>query len=218
MEGTSARNLYLAPIEGWWSYAQIMNYGASQSKGDFLLLLDNDCYLDPDFLANIIIRPNTIQGYLLTYHDDVAQHLGIDLLTNIPTNRGPNLRLKFLQLPAEEYLPAISFSCALIPFAVWDKLKGLDEEFCWAFEDTDFCFRAWEDGVATVFNTSPKAEHEGGATMPIVRVAFPMGGHAINSGKFYKKWTEERRNNLVKVIDAARSKNEAQDSRANQRA
>ena len=55
---------------------------------------------------------------------------------------------------------------ALIAFRVevWDKIEGFDERFFLAFEDSTFCFKAWEAGYRVILDPEVEAIHAEGAT------------------------------------------------------
>ena len=51
---------------------------------------------------------------------------------------------------------AVTGACLLIRKNIWEQVQGLDEEFCIAFNDVDFCLRVRDAGYRNVW--TPYAE------------------------------------------------------------
>src|ERR1039457_5600118 len=73
-------NLKLVPVEQWWNFSQINNYGVSISKGDYYLFLNNDCYLPNDFFERTGHNQKELRGYILLFPDGSIQHAGVNLI------------------------------------------------------------------------------------------------------------------------------------------
>ena len=138
-----------------------VNYGFSQAKGDFLLMLNNDTeVITPDWLERLAgpCRREDIGlvGAKLLYPDGLIQHAGVFFHFDAPGHFG-----KTLPSDTQDYfnlcnlaqdLTAVTGACLMCSRAVWDELGGLDETFAVEYNDIDFCLRAQQHGRRVLYN------------------------------------------------------------------
>lgn len=142
--------------EGPFNYSAIINFGASQATGEFLLLLNNDTEL---------IAPNSIQellgpfnreevgvtGAKLLYQDGLIQHAGVEVgVWGAVVHMNQNLNLQTGGYLNRAVLPgnfsAVTGACQMVPKAIYDQVGGYDETFAVGFNDIDFCYRVAKTG------------------------------------------------------------------------
>lgn len=145
-------------------FAKGCNLGATAATGDFVLLLNPDCLLPPQALADIMAGFDEIPGavlagcwlqnpdgseqrggrrQLLTPQTALAEALSLHLFSGKP-KRLNNHRTP---MPEETHeVEAISGAFMCMRLAHYRKLGGLDEGFFLHVEDLDFCMRVHRAG------------------------------------------------------------------------
>jgi N-acetylglucosaminyl-diphospho-decaprenol L-rhamnosyltransferase len=151
-------------------YAAAVNRGFAESKGNFILVLNPDTVLHEGFLSKLskILEENSQQriiGFKLTDENGEYQQSA----WNTP---------KLLSLFYEMFLPykfyirltsinpekacevqSVSGACMFIHREVFNKIGGFDERFFMYYEDTDFCLRAREAGIAVRYHPEVSIIH-----------------------------------------------------------
>jgi len=163
-------------------FAAANNQGLLLSRGDFLLLLNNDAFVNAEVLRDGI-------AYLRS-HPDVAiwspQLVGEDGQSQVSVAALPTLG----QLAGEYWFLGLIwkkiYSC-LRQKSIWDKRKPqavesvvgafflmprsvlgsvglLDTDFFFTVEDVDYCFRVRQQGLRIVYDPSYQVVHIGGSS------------------------------------------------------
>ncbi len=145
-------------------YAGGNNFGikyALKNKFDYLMLLNNDVLVDPNFLQNLInqttkydlVGPKIYFAPGYEYHHDrytekergkVIWSVGgkVDWNNIYGSNLGID-EVDHGQFDLKnEQIDFISGCCLMAKKEVFQKLKGLDDQYFMYFEDVDFCQRA----------------------------------------------------------------------------
>lgn len=140
-----------------WIYLD-KNYGppgnrnrvARYAKGDFIVFLDNDVVLSPDFSVNIskYLDHSSILQLVLMREDGRIDSAGglIDKL-GYPHEIGRDQR--FTSQEVKEILYAKGAGM-IVPRDVFLKLNGFDEDYFYGYADTDLSLRAWKTGYRVV--------------------------------------------------------------------
>lgn len=152
-------------------FSATVNYGAANSNGRFICLLNNDVTFSQknwlDIMMHDALRPQVgVVGPRLLYPDGRIQHGGIIYLPNtggfdheyrgMSGSHPPALR-------SREVL-GVTGALMLINRQLWDFLGGMDELFFVGMEDIDFCLRTWEAGWRIYFTGNAVAIHPEGHT------------------------------------------------------
>ncbi|HET6928787.1 MAG TPA: glycosyltransferase family 2 protein [Candidatus Acidoferrum sp.] len=171
-------------------FARGVNLAARGAAGEFLLLLNSDARLAPDTLRLAVewMRANPgcgIAGAQLFHADGRKQNS----IANFPS-LATELLNKFLlrtfwpkRFPGKErdYTGPVEVESVIGAFflvrrEVWEKLGGMDERFFFFLEETDFCLRARQAGLATVHLPQVHVWHGQGQTakqdLPAARVEY----------------------------------------------
>lgn len=146
------RQSFSAPLrlihEGKPGVAAARNAGIRAAAGRYVILLDNDILVEPDFIRR--------------HHDLLLANPGCWILgqiVNLPEqNNTPFGKFRsnlYGYIPRESpggeayWLAGTNFS---MPRADWERLGGFDERFSGAsVEDYDFAIRAWDQGIKILF-------------------------------------------------------------------
>ena len=159
--------------EGGFNWARLNNVAARESKGDVLLLLNDDVEIrHPDWLEEMIRqiqRPEVgIVGARLLYPDDTIQHAGV-----VMSRDGARHLLRGARSDAQGYLGILSMqreflavtgACLLVRREVFEQVGGLDESFAVSCNDIDLCLRAVSCGWKVVWTPHATLTHLDGGT------------------------------------------------------
>ncbi len=153
-----------------FNFSRIVNYGVGESKGDHIVLLNNDIeIITPDWLESLLEhsqRPEVAAvGAKLYYPNNTIQHAGIMIglggyaghaHKNFPAaSKGYFNRLNVIQ-----NVSAVTGALMMVERRIYDELDGFDEEnFGIAYNDVDFCLRAMAQGYLNVFTPYVEAYH-----------------------------------------------------------
>jgi GT2 family glycosyltransferase len=152
---------------GQFNYSELCNKGAAAANGEVLVFLNNDVeVMNSGWLTELVSqasRPEVgIVGARLWFADGRLQHAGIVLN---PQRIGSYAYFRktrsdpgyFSQLQLVRDVAAVTGACMGVRAEVLARLGGLNErELGIAFNDIDFCLRAWEAQLRVVW--TPHAE------------------------------------------------------------
>jgi O-antigen biosynthesis protein len=149
-------------FEGEFNYSAINNFGAKESKGDILLLLNNDIeVIDEGWLTELVsqsVRPEIgAVGARLYYADDHVQHDGIIVgIGGVAGYAHPRMARgstgDFGGGRLIRNFSAVTAAALAVKKSVFQEVNGLDEvNLKVAFNDVDFCLRVAEAGYKNLF-------------------------------------------------------------------
>lgn len=141
------------------------NRGAHDAKGEYLVFLNPDTVLQPGALAALIAP--------LTRHDDVALTTACIVFRDRPdtvntcgntTHYSGLTYCRGAERPRSQYrhsveVDAVSGAAFAIRRAVFEELKGFDEQFFMYVEDTDLSWRARLAGYRCLYVPEAVVEH-----------------------------------------------------------
>ena len=155
---------------GGFNFSALINYGASQSRGAYLVMLNNDTeVISPDWLERLV-GPLTnpavgAVGAKLLYPDGTIQHAGVAFREYY----GPGHIGQFLWGESDHYfnmlsmtqdLHAVTGACLATRRDLYDQLGGLDEDaFAVDYNDIDYCLRLWDAGKRVVYEPRARLVH-----------------------------------------------------------
>ncbi len=144
-----------------FNYSAVNNYGRSQAKGDYIVLLNNDTeVITGDWLEELLgVASQPWAGAVgpeLFYPDGRIQHAGVIL--GMKGMAGHVFRLQ----PADATSPfgrplwprdylAVTAACLAVKATKYDEVGGLDEKFVVAGNDVAFCLSLYEKGYRNVY-------------------------------------------------------------------
>ena len=153
-------------------FAAAVNTGARLATGEALLILNSDCFVEPDALGRLagalagaprlgicaaaLIETDGTPGK--THTPGLTPKLAIQTVLSInpPTVRRAGR--------GTEEVDTVPLACALIRRSAWDEVGGLDERFFFYFEDQDICRNLREIGWGVAVAWDATAVHIGGAS------------------------------------------------------
>ncbi|MFT4524570.1 MAG: glycosyltransferase involved in cell wall biosynthesis [Granulosicoccus sp.] len=144
-----------------FNFSSLVNLGAEQASGKFLVLLNNDTeVISEDWLEGMMEqaqRPSIgVVGVKLMYENQTIQHAGVVMglggaaghVLVGEDRHGPG---HFNYVNLTNNYSAVTAACIMIRKQLYDKLKGFDEEFSVEYNDVDFCLRVRESGFNNIY-------------------------------------------------------------------
>ncbi len=154
-----------------------MRYALNNSNSEYLLLLDNDTVVDPEFLTEMVKVAEAdpaigIAGAKIYYYDepDRLQYLGGEIhlwggwIAWLSHRIGERIfgrkEIDRGQHDSIREVEHITFWCALIKRKSLESIGLFDERHFHGFEDIDYFIRAKEAGCKTVYIPKAKVWHK----------------------------------------------------------
>lgn len=153
---------------GSFNYSAIMNFGAKQAEGKYVILLNNDTeIITRNWMEELLMYAQREDvgavGCKLYYGDYTIQHAGIVLGLGAHRTAGhthyklAKENLGYMgRLCYAQNVSAVTGACLMVAKEKYMQVKGLDEEYAVALNDVDFCLRLMEMGYHNIF--TPFAE------------------------------------------------------------
>jgi len=148
--------------EKGFNYSKIMNFGAKNCDGEFLIQLNNDTeLLTPDWLEKMIgycQREDVgAVGVTLYYPDDTYQHAGTIVgLGGVAGHRFKNVSRAahgyFAKESMTEDLSAVTAACMMAKKSIYEEVGYMNEKLAVAFNDIDFCLKIRKTGKLIVYH------------------------------------------------------------------
>lgn len=144
-----------------FNFAYLMNLGAQHSKGEYLILLNNDTeVITPDWIEAMLEQAQRksigVVGIKLLYPNNTIQHAGVVIglgggAGHVFPGRTPNAVTYMNYLNNITNYSALTAACIMIKKSKFDEVSGFDESYAVEFNDVDFCLRVKEKGYQNVY-------------------------------------------------------------------
>lgn len=146
------------------SFAVACNQGAEAANGKYLLFLNNDMLILPDFIDNLKATFEDdecgIAGAKLLYQDLTIQHAGVVFNKgNSVEHLYKNLDYTFPESCQKQEYQAVTGAALMINKDLFNKVQGFSEGYYNCFEDIDLCFKIKEAGYKIIYNPDAIALH-----------------------------------------------------------
>ena len=155
--------------EGRFNYSKINNFGFRESRGEYILLLNNDTeVISPDWMQEMLMfaqrKDVGAVGAKLYYPDGTIQHAGIGLgLLHLAGHYFRGFRKEkpgyMGRLCYAQDMSAVTAACMMVPRTVYEGLGGLDESYSVVFNDVDLCLRIRKSGKLIVWTPFAELTH-----------------------------------------------------------
>ena len=163
-----------APRQGF-NYAMVVNQLAKSAAGDVLVMLNDDTeVVEGDWLRSMVstlsIPGVGVVGAKLLYPSGDIQHAGVvgglgGTAGHAYVGWSADDPGYFDDLLVIRNASAVTGACMAVRSTDFETLGGLDEQhFAVAFNDTDFCFRAWRAGLRVVVDPDAIVIHRESVT------------------------------------------------------
>lgn len=188
--------------EGDFNYSRINNFGVSQAKGEYVLLLNNDTsVITPDWIEEMLMYAQRKDvgavGAKLYYEDRTIQHASVVLGLGAHRTAGhshyrvDHQNLGYMgRLCYAQNVMAVTGACLMMRKALYEELGGLDVGFTVALNDVDLCVRAWKTGRVNVFTPFAELYHYESASRGTDLVGENAGRYEKEAALFRERWKE----------------------------
>lgn len=171
VEFLKSRVLKLIENETNLGFAKANNQGYQKAKGKYILLLNNDTKVMPDFLSKLVapMEEDTSIGVIQPKIFLMGKPKHLDNAGAFLTRTGFLQHWGFMQKDSLEFgqereIFSAKGACMLVRRKVIEKVGLFDEDFVSYFEESDFCWRVWLAGWKVVFYPQAKIYHQVGFT------------------------------------------------------
>ncbi len=156
-------------------FSAAVNAGINISKGQYVVLFNNDAFAQPNWLSELIKTADTdenifaVQGLMIRHYErDICDDAG-DYVTlfGFACKRGDGLYHKRYNKPGRIF--SACGGASLYRKSILDKIGLFDELFFAYFEDVDISWRANSLGYKNMYNPNAVCYHICGATTGAVR-------------------------------------------------
>jgi GT2 family glycosyltransferase len=174
-------------------FAKANNLLLAKAKGKYLVLLNPDTEVTPNWLDHLIKKARSDAGIGIIQPKLLRPNGLIDSTGHawkrwgVPYDRGAG-EVDEGQYDNETELSSCCFACALVKREVFDRVGLLDEKLFLFFEDVDFCLRAKRAGWRVVYSPNSVVYHvKHGSGVPTGRFYMPYIALKIFGPKRYLK-------------------------------
>ncbi len=178
--------------DGNFNYSALINFGASQAHGDYLLLLNNDTeVITPDWIEEMVgylQRPEVgVVGAKLYFRDHLTQHAGMevgpfDAVVHVNQDFSSKREGYLAKAVRPGNFSSVTGACQMVSRSLFDELGGYDEALAVGFNDVDFCLRVQQAGYLVAF--TPYAE--------LYHYEFVSRGREVADPVKQARWEKER--------------------------
>ncbi len=157
--------------EEGFNYSAVVNYGVSQSTGEYIVLLNNDTsVITVNWMEELLMYAQRSDvgavGAKLYFPDRKIQHAGVVLKLGAHRTAGHShygqagMNLGYMgRLCYAQDVSAVTGACLMVSRAKYDEVGGFDEGFKVSLNDVDFCLKLREKGYLNVFTPFAELYH-----------------------------------------------------------
>lgn len=144
-----------------FNFSKLMNLGRKNAEGKYLVLLNNDTeVITPDWLECMVEQAQRkeigVVGVKLLYPNNTVQHAGVIVgLGGVAGHvligedrKGPGY---FNYVNLLNNYSAVTAACVMVRTAVYDEVKGFNEQFEVEYNDVDFCLNIQQKGYYNLY-------------------------------------------------------------------
>ena len=151
-----------------FNFSWTVNWGAGQTTGKVLCLLNDDTeIITDDWLEQLVARVSlagvAAVGPMMYFPDDTIQHSGVILGIGgvaAPVQGAPRGSLGYFSRACiEQDFSCVTAGCMVIRKEAFDAIGGFREQFAIAFNDVDFCLRLKAAGWRIVWTPNVEVYH-----------------------------------------------------------
>ena len=161
----------IVTYEGGFNYSRINNVGVKETKGEYLLFLNNDTeVISPDWMEQLLMYAQRKDvgavGAKLYYADNTIQHAGVVIGLGAHRSAGhthykmPREHLGYMgRLCYAQDVTAVTGACLMVKKSIYGEVDGLDESFTISLNDVDLCLKIREKGYLNIFTPFAELYH-----------------------------------------------------------
>ncbi|MDI9320900.1 MAG: glycosyltransferase family 2 protein [Phycisphaerales bacterium] len=157
-----------------FNFSKLMNIGVNASKGEYILLLNNDVeVIQADWLSTMLsyaqLQHTGAVGVKLLYPDDLIQHAGVivglgGVAGHVFVNAFKDEPGYFNYIQSVNNFSAVTAACLMVKKSLYQEVQGMNEGLEVEYNDVDFCLRLIEAGYYNVYLPQVELYHYESAT------------------------------------------------------
>jgi GT2 family glycosyltransferase len=146
---------------GDFNFARLMNFGVSESTGDYILLLNNDTeVLKADWMTCLVEQAQRdsigVVGVKLLYSNDTIQHAGVligygGIAGHCFVGFQPQSDSVLNSLTSVRNYSGLTAACFMSSKEKYLSVGGFDENLAIEYNDIDFCLKLLDKGYDNVY-------------------------------------------------------------------
>ncbi len=171
-------SIIIIKLDKNYGFAEPNNIGAKNAKGNFLLFLNNDTEVTPNFVTELVNAAKTDKQIAICQSLLLKPSGEIDSSGDFLDTLGRAYSSKIKPGPTKEILSARGASM-LVKREIFENLGGFNKEYFASFEDVDLGWRCWIAGYKVIVVTSSIVYHSGGQT--IKELSSVMSFHGVKN-------------------------------------
>ena len=183
-----------------FNYSAVNNFGVKQTKGDYILLLNNDTeVITVNWMEELLMYAQRedvgAAGAKLYYGNKTIQHAGVVLQLGAHRTAGHSHygqsreNLGYMgRLCYAQNVSAVTGACMLVKKSLFEEVGGLDESFAISLNDVDFCLKLREKGLLNVFTPFAELYHYESVSRGLDDSGEKAERYNRESAHFREKW------------------------------
>lgn len=183
-----------------FNYSAVNNFGVKQTKGDYILLLNNDTeVITVNWMEELLMYAQRedvgAAGAKLYYGNKTIQHAGVVLQLGAHRTAGHSHygqsreNLGYMgRLCYAQNVSAVTGACLLVKKSLFEEVGGLDEGFAISLNDVDFCLKLREKGLLNVFTPFAELYHYESVSRGLDDSGEKAERYNQESAHFREKW------------------------------
>lgn len=183
-----------------FNYSAVNNFGVTQTKGDYILLLNNDTeVITVNWMEELLMYAQRedvgAAGAKLYYGNKTIQHAGVVLQLGAHRTAGHSHygqsreNLGYMgRLCYAQNVSAVTGACLLVKKSLFEEVGGLDESFAISLNDVDFCLKLREKGLLNVFTPFAELYHYESVSRGLDDSGEKAERYNRESAHFREKW------------------------------
>lgn len=157
-------------------FAGANNLGVKKAKGKYVLLLNNDTQVPPDFLEPLVegMEKDRTIGVIQPMIRSLRNKSVLDASSSFFTSTGFMYHYGYYQsykknqYNVEHFVYSAKGACLFTTRKDYIELGGLDEDFITYVEESDYCHRIWLSGKKVLYLPKSYIYHWGGGDMSVM--------------------------------------------------
>ena len=168
-------SLIIIKLDSNKGFAEPNNVAAKISKGKYLLFLNNDTVVTPNFISEMVKVMETDKKIAVCQSLLLKPDGSVDSSGDFIDHSGVVYNSKTKIDEIREVSSARGASM-LVRSDIFEKLDGFDQKFFITFEDVDLCWRSWILGYRVLIIPTSIVYHEGGITIKKIKSEIAFHG------------------------------------------
>lgn len=192
------KNFRVVDINIEFNYSKINNIAVKESKGEYVVLLNNDTeILSPNWLTEMIGYASQkhigIVGPKLLYPDMTIQHAGVVLgLGGVASHAYVGKSKEEMGMYGRLRVPynyaANTAACIALKKSIYEEVNGLEEQLKVAYNDVDFNIKVLKKGYYNVFIPQVELIHYESKSRGLDTTSDKYKRFLQESNYMYEKW------------------------------